>query len=109
MPPLSGTKERDGAYAANKYDKDAYNAGRRKSECRHLRSLRSVRRVNVHQGCDENPDDAAEEAAAAYLKGRTLADEIAALAALTVDDANELLRTALREENRAYVQIDPAE
>ena len=51
----------------------------------------------------------AEEAAAAYLKGRTLADEIAALAALTVDDANELLRTALREENRAYVQIDPAE
>ena len=23
--------------------------------------------------------------------------------------ANELLRTALREENRAYVQIDPAE
>ena len=40
-------------------------------------------------------DDAAEEAAAAYLKGRTLADEIAALAALTVDDANELLRTAL--------------
>ena len=54
-------------------------------------------------------DDAAEEAAAAYLKGRTLADEIAALAALTVDDANELLCTALREENRAYVQIDPAE
>ena len=32
-----------------------------------------------------------------------------ALAALTVDDANELMRTALREENRAYVQIDPAE
>ena len=38
-----------------------------------------------------------------------LADEIAALAELTVDDANALLRTALREENRAYVQIDPAE
>ena len=57
----------------------------------------------------EAVDDAAEEAAAACLKGRTLADEIAALAALTVDDANELLRTALREENRAYVQIDPAE
>ena len=53
--------------------------------------------------------NAAEEAAAAYLTGRTLADEIAALAALTVDDANELRRTALREENRAYVQIDPAE
>ena len=57
----------------------------------------------------ENVDDAAEEAAAACLKGRTLADEIAALAELTVDDANALLRTALREENRAYVQIDPAE
>ena len=57
----------------------------------------------------ENVDDAAEEAAAACLKGRTLADEIAALAALTVEDANALLQTALREENRAYVQIDPAE
>lgn len=55
----------------------------------------------------EAVDDAAEEAAAACLKGRTLADEIAALAALTVEDANALLRDALREENRAYVQIDP--
>lgn len=55
----------------------------------------------------ETVDDAAEEAAAACLKGRTLADEIAALAALTVEDANALLKTALREENRAYVQIDP--
>ena len=53
--------------------------------------------------------DAAEEAAAACLKGRTLADEIAALAELTVEDANALMQTALREENRAYVQIDPAE
>jgi hypothetical protein len=26
-----------------------------------------------------------------------------------VEDANALLQTALREENRAYVQIDPAE
>ena len=25
------------------------------------------------------------------------------------EDANALLQTALREENRAYVQIDPAE
>ena len=57
----------------------------------------------------EAVDDAAEEAAAACLKGRTLADEIAALAELTVEDANALLQTALREENRAYVQIDPAE
>lgn len=55
----------------------------------------------------ETVDDAAEEAAAACLKGRTLADEIAALAELTVEDANALMRTALREENRAYVQIDP--
>ena len=62
LPPLSGTKGHDEAYAANKRDKDAQNAGRRKSECRHLRSLRSVRRVDVHQGCGENPDDAAEEA-----------------------------------------------
>ena len=53
--------------------------------------------------------DAAEEAAAACLKGRTLADEIAALAELTAEDANALMQTALREENRAYVQIDPAE
>ena len=55
----------------------------------------------------ETVDDAAEEAAAACLKGRTLADEIAALAELTVADANALMKTALREENRAYVQIDP--
>lgn len=57
----------------------------------------------------EAVDDAAEEAAAACLKGRTLADEIAALAELTAEDANALMQTALREENRAYVQIDPAE
>lgn len=55
----------------------------------------------------ETVDDAAEEAAAACLKGRTLADEIAALAELTIEDANALMQTALREENRAYVQIDP--
>lgn len=55
----------------------------------------------------ETVDDAAEEAAAACLKGRTLADEIAALAELTVEDANALMQTALRKENRAYVQIDP--
>ena len=48
----------------------------------------------------ETVDDAAEEAAAACLKGRTLAE-------LTVEDANALMQTALREENRAYVQIDP--
>ena len=61
IAPLSGTKERDGAYTANKRNKNAENEARRKSECRHLRSLRSVRRVDVHQGCGENPGDAAEE------------------------------------------------
>ena len=60
-------------------------------------------------GSMEQPDEAAEDAADACLKGRTLAEEIEALAALTVQDADELLRTALREETRAYVQIDPAE
>ena len=55
----------------------------------------------------ESVEDAAEEAAAACLKGRSLEDEIAALAELTVEDANALMRTALQEENRAYVQIDP--
>ena len=34
-------------------------------------------------------------------------DEIAALAELTVEDADALMQTALLEENRAYVQIDP--
>ena len=60
-------------------------------------------------GSMEQPDEAAEDAADACLKGRTLAEEIEALAALTVQDADALLRTALREDNRAYVQIDPAE
>lgn len=55
----------------------------------------------------ENVEDAAEEQAAAFLKGRSLAEEIEVLAALTVQDANELLQTALREENSAYVEIDP--
>ena len=56
----------------------------------------------------EAVDDAAEEAAAACLKGRTLADEIAALAALTVEDANALLQRPCGRKPR-YVQIDPAE
>jgi len=44
-----------------------------------------------------------------FMGGDAAPHEIAALAALTVEDANALLQTALREENRAYVQIDPAE
>lgn len=57
----------------------------------------------------ELPDEAAEDAADACLKGRTLAREIEALAGLTVQDADALLQTALRQENGAYVQIDPAD
>ncbi|EKC73511.1 hypothetical protein OBE_02354 [human gut metagenome] len=41
----------------------------------------------------ENVDDAAEEMGMAFLKGRTLADEIEALATLTVDDVNKALQT----------------
>ena len=54
-------------------------------------------------------DDAAEEMGMAFLKGRTLADEIEALATLTVDDVNKALQTMLLEENSAYIQIDPKE
>ena len=57
----------------------------------------------------EAVDDAAEEMGMAFLKGRTLADEIEALATLTVDDVNKALQTMLLEENSAYIQIDPKE
>ena len=57
----------------------------------------------------ENVDCAAEEMGMAFLKGRTLADEIEALATLTVDDVNKALQTMLLEENSAYIQIDPKE
>ncbi|MDD4851111.1 MAG: pitrilysin family protein [Gemmiger sp.] len=52
-------------------------------------------------------EDAAAQMAGAQLKGRSLASEIETLAALTVEDANKALQTMLREENSAYVQIDP--
>ena len=58
---------------------------------------------------DAAPADAAEEMGMAFLKGRTLADEIEALATLTVDDVNKALQTMLLEENSAYIQIDPKE
>lgn len=57
----------------------------------------------------ESAVDAAEEAAAACLKGRTLAEEVEVLASLTVEQMNELLQTALLEANSAYVEIDPQE
>ena len=44
-----------------------------------------------------------------FMGGDAAPHEIAALAELTAEDANALMQTALREENRAYVQIDPAE
>jgi indole-3-glycerol phosphate synthase len=50
-------------------------------------------------------DDAAEEAAAAYLKGRTLADEIAALAALTVDECKALGKLAHQLEMEVLLEI----
>lgn len=55
----------------------------------------------------EGVEDAAEEMGTAFLKGRTLADEIEALATLTLTDVNEALPTMLLEENSAYVEIEP--
>lgn len=55
----------------------------------------------------ENVEDAAGGMAAAFLRGRTLAGEIEALAALTVQEADEALQTMLLEENSAYVEIRP--
>lgn len=55
----------------------------------------------------ESADDAAEALLAAQLKGYTLEDQIAALAALTPADADAALQTMLLEENSAYVEIQP--
>lgn len=57
----------------------------------------------------ENVDEAAEQNGAAYLKGRSLANEIETLATLTVEDANEMLQTVLLEDTSAYVEIQPQE
>ena len=65
--------------------------------------------LHLESGSFPRPLTAAEEQAAAFLKGRTLADEIDTLASLTVEDANALLQTTLLEENRAYVEIQPQE
>ena len=45
--------------------------------------------------------------AAAFLHGYTLAEEVEALAALTVSDANAALQTMLQEDQAAYVEIEP--
>ena len=45
----------------------------------------------------------------AWLRGRTPAEELQALAALTPADVNEALRAALRPENSAVFTIYPRE
>lgn len=56
-----------------------------------------------------NVEDTASAMNAAFMKGRTLSDEIAALASLTKQDADEALQTMLLRENCAVVHIYPAE
>ena len=41
------------------------------------------------------------------LRGNTLADEIEALATLTVADANAALQSMLSEDRMTYVEIEP--
>ena len=55
----------------------------------------------------EGVDDAAESLAGAWLSGYTLAEEVQALATLTAQDVNDALQRMLREENAAYVEIQP--
>lgn len=56
-----------------------------------------------------NVEDTASAMNAAFMKGRTLSDEITALASLTKQDADEALQTMLLRENCAVVHIYPAE
>ena len=55
----------------------------------------------------EGVEDAAEALASAHLRGNTLADEIEALATLTVADANAALQSMLSEDRMTYVEIEP--
>lgn len=55
----------------------------------------------------EGVEDAAEALANAHLRGNTLADEIEALASLTVADADKALQTMLCEDRMTYVEIEP--
>ncbi len=57
----------------------------------------------------ENIDDIAAGLAGAFLRGRTQADEISALAALTVEDVNAALHTMLDESRSATVVIRPTQ
>ena len=56
----------------------------------------------------ETVDDVATGMAGAFFKGRTPAQEMETLAALTVDDVNAALKTMLREERSATVIIRPS-
>ncbi len=55
----------------------------------------------------ESADDTAEALLSAQLKGYTLEEQIAALAALTPADADAALRAAFDEAQSAYVEIQP--
>lgn len=55
----------------------------------------------------ESVDDVAAGLFSSHSRGRTLAQEIEALASLTKRDADEALQTMLREENSATVIIRP--
>lgn len=55
----------------------------------------------------EGVEDAAEALASAHLRGNTLADEIEALAALTVADADAAMQSMLSEDRMTYVEIEP--
>ncbi|MEG1476819.1 MAG: pitrilysin family protein [Oscillospiraceae bacterium] len=57
----------------------------------------------------ENVDDMASGMATVYFKHRTMYDEIQALAAVTVENVDELLQTVLRREHSASVIIRPIE
>lgn len=57
----------------------------------------------------EGVEDAAEELGSAYLKGRSLEDEIEVLASLTLADVNAAFQTMMLAENSAYVEIEPQE
>lgn len=55
----------------------------------------------------EGVEDAAEALASAHLRGNTLADEIEALATLTVADADAAMQSMLSEDRMTYVEIEP--
>lgn len=55
----------------------------------------------------EGVEDAAEALASAHLRGNTLADEIEALATLTVADADAAMQSMFSEDRMTYVEIQP--